>query len=63
MRDSAKVTIEDIYELICCESDGVISLTFGDLESNSRDLSLTCQGQSNLTSFVPSSITGTDGGF
>ena len=36
MRDSAIVTIEDVYTLVCCESDGVISLTFGDLERSDQ---------------------------
>ena len=34
VRDSARVTIEHLWELICRESNGIISLTFGDLESS-----------------------------
>ena len=32
MRDSAIVTIEHVQEMICRESNGIISLTFPDLE-------------------------------
>ena len=32
MRDSAIVTIEQVQEIICRESNGIISLTFPDLE-------------------------------
>ena len=30
------VTVEDVYELVCCESYGGISLTFGDLERSDQ---------------------------
>ena len=32
MRDSAIVTTENVYEWICRESNGIFSLTLGDLE-------------------------------
>ena len=36
MRDSAVVTIEHLYEVIGRGSDGIISLTFGDLERSDQ---------------------------
>ena len=36
VRGSAIVTIENVWEPICSNSDGVISLTFGDLERSDQ---------------------------
>ena len=37
MRDSAIVTIEHVQEVICRESDGIISLAFVGLERPDQD--------------------------